>query len=87
MVPVRRATSGWYNGGNGTDAYSFSALPVGYRDYCGYFYNEGDGAYFWSSTENDSFSAYRMNLYYRDGNTILDYNNEGYGYSVRCVKD
>ena len=73
--------------GNGSDSYFFSALPAGDRDDGGNFGYEGNGAYFWSSTENDSNDAYRMRLYYNYDNAyLLDY-FKYYGFSVRCLKD
>jgi uncharacterized protein (TIGR02145 family) len=82
-----KSTSGWY-GGNGTDAFSFSALPAGNRSYDEYYKYEGDNAFFWSSTELNSDDAYGMYLYYfsRDGAYLYDY-DKNYGFSVRCVKD
>jgi len=55
-----KSTEGWINNGNGSDSYFFSALPAGYRDYDGYFYNEGYSAFFWSSTEGSSHNACNM---------------------------
>ena len=82
-----KSTSGWNSSGNGTDAYSFSALPAGYRDYNGDYFYEGYDAYFWSSTEYDSYYAYYMYLdYYYDLADLLD-NLKYNGFSVRCVKD
>ena len=76
--------SWWYYG---TDNYSFSALPAGFRDYGGGYGNEGDDANFWSSTEYDIYDAYHMNLCYRNGDAYLFNLNKNYGFSVRCVKD
>ena len=83
---VLKSTSGWNSSGNGTDAFAFSALPAGYRNYYGEYFYEGDNAYFWSSTEDDSKFAYNMYLYYDDGNAYM-YNYKYYGFSVRCLKD
>ena len=81
-----KSTSGWNSSGNGTDAYSFSALPAGYRSSWGsYYYADGNNAVFWSSTESAN-TAYLMNLDYY-GNTDLNHDNKSDGYSVRCVKD
>ena len=82
-----KSTSGWYNSGNGTDAFSFSALPAGNRNSNGNYSHEGDNAFFWSSTEFNSNRAYHMNLYYGYDGALLDYSNEGNGYSVRCLQD
>ena len=84
-----KSTSGWFNNGNGTDDYGFSALPGSYRgaDGGGGYYFLGKYAYFRSSTEGSS-----NYVWYR----ILDYNysyigrglgNKDGGLSVRCVRD
>ena len=87
-----KSTEGWndkYDGtsGNGSDTYSFSALPAGYRSYDGYYYDEGDYAYFWSSTEYYSGLAYFMYLYYYGVNAPLGNDNKYSGFSVRCLRD
>ncbi|SHM78080.1 major paralogous domain-containing protein [Fibrobacter sp. UWR3] len=81
---VLKSTSGW--SGNGSDAFAFSALPAGFRYGDGLYYHEGYYAYFWSSTEYYSDSAYNMYLYhnYESANVI---NDKYYGFSVRCLKD
>ena len=84
---VLKSQTGWYNSGNGTDAFGFSALPAGGRNGDGEGYNEGDYAYFWSSTELNSSYAYRMYLGYADVDATLSYKNKDDGFSVRCVKD
>ena len=82
-----KSTNGWYSSGNGTDAYSFSALPAGLRDINGLYRNEGDFAYFWSSTENNNYNAYFMYLGYNYDAAYLGYGSENFWFSVRCVKD
>ena len=86
---VLKSETGWqsYSGIENSDTYLFSALPAGFRDYYGNYYNEGDDAYLWSSTEYGSYNAYGMYLYYSLNNAYLDGGNKGYGYSVRCLKD
>lgn len=84
---VLKSQSGWYNNGNGTDAFGFSALPAGYRHNNGCFNYEGSYAYFWSSTEIDSGNVYSMDLYCNYENAGLSYRKEYYGFSVRCLKD
>lgn len=82
-----KSQSGWYNNGNGTDAFGFSALPAGIRGLNGSFYYEGYVAYFWSSSENYSNYAYFMDLYYGSEDANLFNNFKNYGFSVRCLKD
>lgn len=88
---VLKSTSGWYTDdvyhGNGTDAFSFSALPAGYRIYTGLYDLAGYYAYFWSSTARDSRNAYNVYLYYNHDYMALDYSDKRRGFSVRCVKD
>ena len=87
-----KSTEGWNDkddgtSGNGTDAYSFSALPAGFRDGSGDYYGEGYDAGFWSSTENDSSGTYLMGLNYNHNDAMLhDYGKYG-GFSVRCLRD
>ena len=86
-----KSTEGWIDkddgtSGNGSDAYSFSALSAGYRYDNGNFYIEGYGAYFWSYTEYDSYYAYYVKLDY-DDDAYLFNDLKLNGFSVRCLKD
>ena len=82
-----KSTRGWNSSGNGTDSYSFSALPAGLRNYGGDYDYEGYNAKFWSSTENGSNYAYAMDLYNNLDYACLNDYYKYYGFSVRCVKD
>jgi len=83
-----KSQSGWYNNGNGTDAFGFSALPAGYRNSAGYIDPDSKYATFWSSTEDDnSYDAYAMYLNSGIDSVSLGDNYKYLGYSVRCVKD
>ena len=84
-----KATTGWaYSGLTNEDAYGFSALPAGYRWYNGgAFFDVGNGANFWSATQDDKYDAYRMYLYVLSGYADLHYNNKNNGFSVRCLQD
>ena len=82
-----KSTEGWIRNGNGSDAYSFSALPAGYRDGNGGFSPEGYYAYFWSSSEGNSYDAYSLYLYYNYDDAYLYYYYKYNGFSVRCLKD
>ena len=83
---ILKSQAGWYNNGNGTDAYGFSALPAGLRYYTGIFDGGGDYAYFWSATENFN-QAYYMYLYSDNEDANLYAYYKDYAYSVRCLKD
>ena len=81
-----KATSGWGENGDGTDAYGFSALPAGCWTYRVDFDSEGESTCFWSSTERDSYDAYLASL---KSNEIFEF---GFGHvetgcSIRCLKD
>lgn len=82
-----KAISGWDNDENGTDAFGFSGLPGGDRNYYnGNFNSLGGIAKFWTSTENDTNQSWGR--YIRGGDEVGRYwSNEENGYSVRCVKD
>ena len=81
-----KSTSGWYNNGNGTDDFSFSLMPAGFRTYNGYFNNEGEEAGFWLSEYDSEFANYLFLHYSLDD---FGHGGEGklFGFSVRCVKD
>ena len=96
IAKAMASTTGWNSstttGAVGNDqslnnSSDFNAFPEGYRDYYGSFYNEGDTAIFWSSTEDVSNDAWLRNL---DNNySYLPRSNYGklYGFSVRFVRD
>ncbi|WP_407457579.1 fibrobacter succinogenes major paralogous domain-containing protein [Fibrobacter sp.] len=84
---VLKSQVGWYNDGNGTDAFGFSALPAGYSIDKDHFYDAGLFADFWSSTEYASKYAYDMYMKYNFEDALVVDFNKSYGYSVRCVKD
>ena len=82
-----KSTTGWNSSGNGTDDYSFSALPAGGRYGDGDYDFEGNFANFWSSSEADSDNVYYMYLGYGyDYADLYNYYRDS-GFSVRCVKD
>jgi len=72
----------------GTDNYGFTALPGGYRDFDGDFFNIGEIALFWSATEYDSNYAWYRDLYHAYPDVGRDNNDEKtVGGSVRCLRD
>ena len=87
-----KSTEGWndYDGtsGNGSDAYSFSALPAGGRYDDGLFYYGGNSALFWSSSMRyNSNRAYYMILNRSNDNAYLGTCDKITGFSVRCLRD
>ena len=82
-----RSTRDWSRGGNGTDDYYFTALPAGRRDYVGVFESDGDGAYFWSSSEYNQDYVYHICLNSNSDYAVRDNLRKDIAISVRCVKD
>jgi len=84
---VLKANSSLWSTNTGTDAYGFSVLPAGGRFNVGTFYNLGDYAFFWSSSEYDaSFAWYRY--FYFGYAYVYRYNlSESYGFSLRCLEN
>ena len=71
---------------NGTNSSGFSALPGGYRNVNGNFYNVGNYGYWWSASPNGDDAWYRYlpsvsGYSYRNGGILRN------GVSVRCVRD
>ena len=70
-----------------TNERGFSALPGGYRDYVGYYYDVGSTAAFRSSTEYDSYLTWCWYLSCISSEVGRGYGIEQFGSSVRCVRD
>ena len=67
------------------NASGFGALPAGH--YLDTYYGFGESAYFWSSTEYNSTSAYDRSIYHNNASMDRNGNSKGFGYSIRCVKN
>jgi uncharacterized protein (TIGR02145 family) len=81
-----KAKSGW-GGGNGTDAYGFSALPGGNGSSNGNFYDVGSRGYWWSATEYGAGYAYGRGMDYGYEDVYYDRNYKSLLFSVRCLQD
>ena len=85
-----KSTSGWYNNGNGSDAYGFNVLPSGYSSpyvHMGIFDSKGYNTYFWTSSQHISNDVWYLLVF-----CCLDQVNRNFaptvtGNVVRCVKD
>ena len=84
---VLKSQSGWAESKNGTDAFGFSALPVGGWAPLYGFFLAGNGAYFWSATGFDADYAEHLGIDYDKENTFLDFAYKHGGSSVRCIKN
>jgi uncharacterized protein (TIGR02145 family) len=82
-----KSKSGWYDNGNGTDAFDFSALPGGYRDINDNFGYVGNDSYWWTATEDGSGNAYIRGVYYDEIDMDDGYYDIGSAFSVRGLKD
>jgi uncharacterized protein (TIGR02145 family) len=90
-----KAKSGWSRNGNGTDDYGFYALPGGARDgWYGSFYSIGLYSTWWSSSviltkKNLPVTdlAWRRYMVSHRSNVSRSDTYEGWGLSVRCVRD
>jgi uncharacterized protein (TIGR02145 family) len=82
-----KSTTGWNNGGNGTDLYGFTALPSGQRNTSGGFQELTMNSYFWTSTISTSTLAWRRNLYFTTDMIDRDDLWMDSGRGVRCLKN
>ena len=81
-----KSTTGWNDGGNGTDDYDFSALPGG-GEYGGNFYDAGIRGHWWSVTEDDADYARYRGMYYDEDGVYRNFNFKSYLFSLRCSQD
>lgn len=81
-----KSTSGWENGGNGTNSSGFRAEASGYRNATGLFNPMGRLTCWWTSTEKSSGSSWGYKLVAADNNFIQDDFYKQSGLSVRCIK-
>jgi uncharacterized protein (TIGR02145 family) len=82
-----KTTSGWDEGGNGTNTSGFTAIPGGYRNHEGYFINIGKNALFWTSTEFNSTNIWFRNVIGSIPDVYAPNYAKDFGLSIRCIKD
>ena len=70
-----------------TNESGFSGLPGGYRFFDGSFGLIGNSGFWWSSSENDTASAWNRILNSNHGNVYSSIYNKENGFSVRCLRD
>jgi len=85
-------TTHWKSPNTGaTNESGFSGLPGGCRYGSGpydTYDNMGNSAYFWSSPESNSYSAWYRGLRYDHSEVYRNYcSDKRYGFSVRCLRD
>jgi len=82
-----KATSGWEDNGDGTDAYGFSALPGGFGRSGVIFLTDGTHGRWWSASERSSDFAYFRLMDYLYEYAKWEDEYKGYLHSVRCLQD
>jgi len=80
-----KSSSGWNEGGDGTDDFEFSALPGGASSLSGNFYGIGDNGHWWS--REGSIHAYIQIMFYNHEVAYWHDYNKSNLFSVRCIKD
>ena len=68
-----------------TNESGFTALPGGERYYSGTFDSFQSYSYWWTSTENNTGSAWYRWIYSSGSIIVRGYLNKIYGFSVRCI--
>ena len=85
-----KSSSGWYQDGNGTDLYDFTALPGGGFDDDRIFVAVYNVGVWWTSTINQTVPWYRLIFYDYPSidRRIWPFSSSfTMGFSVRCIKD
>lgn len=87
-----KAANEWKdNGNNNRNESHFGALPGGYRNFDGKFGYMGDSGYWWTSTEENSGTAwfrYMDNIFANGHGVGCCYGEDKrLGFSIRCLKD
>lgn len=82
---VLKSTDGWYNNGNGTDNYGFTALPGGYWD-PGHKY-PGKVGLWWSATDAQGPGAWSYKMSYNTNSIEKIGSASDFYLNIRCVKD
>jgi uncharacterized protein (TIGR02145 family) len=85
---IQEGTGLWYAPNNGaTNNSGFTALPGGYRDTYGFFWDIGGSSDWWSSTESSPISVWRHLIYNFSAETFRYSMTKDCGFYVRCIKD
>lgn len=82
-----KSTTTWYNNGNGSDLYGFTALPSGYKPRDGGFYMFLEATIFWSSTLATDEDKWGRAFRYNSDQSMRSPFPKKSGRSVRCLKN
>jgi uncharacterized protein (TIGR02145 family) len=78
----------WNSPNTGADNSSgFSALPGGFRNNVGSFFNISNNAFFWSATESSINNAWYRSLPNSGSGVTRSFSFKSVGASVRCLRD
>jgi uncharacterized protein (TIGR02145 family) len=84
-------TSHWPSPNTGaTNSSGFTALPGGYRNFNGYYYDLGYQGFWWSSTsstESSTSFALGRRMFQNGANVFRNDASKRNGFSVRCMRD
>ena len=80
-----KSTTGWKNGGNGTNASGYNGLPGVYCDYNGVFSSLGSESYWWSSSDDGTPWSPSIYLAAEDDYMHKHQMSKGSGLFVRCI--
>lgn len=81
-----KATSGWFESGNGTDDFGFAGLASGYYR-AGTFDFLTKAGYWWSDESYDDEYAFLLGVYHYDTELSLGMETKDFSVSVRCLKN
>jgi len=82
-----KASSGWDEGGNGSNSKNFSALPGGLGYSNAIFYSAGTSGNWWTATEQNQSNAYYINMFCQTSDIYESDGSKLSLFSVRCVKN
>lgn len=87
-----KSITGWKNTegesyGNGTDNYSFNAIPSGARSAMGSYQHQHTKVEWWSSTSYNTKNAWSSDLKYNNNGLSQGYLLKANGLSIRCIKN
>jgi uncharacterized protein (TIGR02145 family) len=85
---IQAGTGLWTSPNTGaTNESGFSAIPAGFRRLNGTFDDIGKYGYWWSSSETNTYGAWRRDMIYMYGDVARSNFIKSDGYSVRCLRN
>ncbi len=65
----------------------FSASYAGWCDETNNYDRNNEGGFFWTSSEKNNKNAWRLYIGINNKKAYIHYDNQKYGFSIRCIKD